>query len=265
MSDKDRCSDHGRAMKWDDSFCFRCHSEVDCFTACCRDVTIFLNPLDVAAMRKALGMTSTDFLERYTVRIVHEATGVPAVVLKMREDDEKKCPFVTDEGCTVYDSRPYSCRLYPLDTEQGVEYRFLVSPQQCHGIGEPQEWTVEGWRAGQGLLQYDEPDFHVKDVMNPEQFWEGPIRDPRMQEMILMALYDPDRFREFVFKSSFLSKLHVDDDIVEKIREDDTALLYFGAQWLRFALFGKRGVFKFDRDYLEQKKKEVFQRRRDAR
>jgi Fe-S-cluster containining protein len=252
-------------MKWDDSFNFHCHPGLDCFTTCCRDVTIFLNPMDVGAMRKALGITSTDFLERYTVRIVHEKTGVPAVVLKMREDDNKKCPFVTDEGCTVYESRPYSCRLYPLDTDQGVEYRFVVTPDKCHGIGAPRQWTVETWRGGQGLLQYDEPDFHVKDVMAPEQFWEAPVRDPRMQDMILMSLYDPDRFREFIFNSSFLSKLRVDEDIIEKIRNDDVALLYFGAQWLRFVLFGKRGVFKFDREYLEQKKKEVFQRRRDAR
>lgn len=265
MNERDRCADHGRRMKWDDSFCFRCDPGVDCYTSCCRDITIFLNPLDVGAMRKALGITSGEFLERYTVRIIHEKTGVPAVVLKMREDEDKKCPFVTDEGCSVYESRPYSCRLYPLDTEQGVEYRFLVSSQQCHGIGQPQEWTIETWRGGQGLLQYDEPDFHIKDVMEPEQFWEAPIRDPRMQDMILMALYDPDRFREFIFNSSFLSKLHVDDDIIEKIRDDDLALLYFGAQWLRFALFGKRGILKFDREYLEQKKKELFQQRRDAR
>lgn len=265
MHEPDRSSDHGRRMKWDDTFCFRCDPGIDCYTSCCRDVTIFLNPLDVSNMRKALGITSGEFLERYTVRIVHEKTGVPAVVLKMREDDNRKCPFVTSEGCSVYESRPYSCRLYPLDTEQGVEYRFVVSPQQCHGIGEPQEWTVEAWRGGQGLLQYDEVDFHIKDVMEPERFWDAPIRDPRMQDMILMALYDPDRFREFVFNSSFLNKLRVDEDIIEKIREDDTALLYFAAQWLRFALFGKRGILKFDREYLEQKKKEVFQQRREAR
>jgi hypothetical protein len=60
-----------------------------------------------------------------------------------------------------------------------------------------------------------------------------------------------------VFKSSFLSKFDVDEDILKKIRDDDVALLYFGSQWLRFALFGKKGFLKIDRDYLERKKKEV--------
>ena len=78
-----------------------------------------------------------------------------------------------------------------------------------------------------------------------------------MQDMFLMALYDPDRFREFVFKSTFLQKFRIDDDILEKIREDDLALLYFGIQWLRFVFFGQKGFLKIDRDYLEKKKKEV--------
>ncbi len=40
------------------------------------------------------------------------------------------------------------------------------------------------------------------------------------------------------------------------------ALLYFAAQWLRFALFGKKGFLKIDRDYLEQKKRQVLNARR---
>jgi hypothetical protein len=49
----------------------------------------------------------------------------------------------------------------------------------------------------------------------------------------------------------------VDEDIVEKIRNEDVALLYFAGQWLRFALFGKKGFLKIDRDYLDRKKREV--------
>jgi uncharacterized protein len=244
-------------MTWDDVFRFRCHPGIDCFNSCCRDVTIFLHPLDVVRLRKALGITSGQFLERHTHQVVSPLTGLPAVVLKMRDDDAKRCPFVTDQGCGVYEDRPYSCRLYPLDTEQGVEYSFIVNPDTCHGLCEEQEWTVERWRKEQGLYDYDELDHNLKDVMHAHEQWEAAIQDERMQSMFLMAVYDPDRFREFVFNSSFLSKFHVDADIVEKIRNEDVALLYFAAQWLRFALFGKKGFLKIDRDYLEQKKKEV--------
>jgi hypothetical protein len=39
------------------------------------------------------------------------------------------------------------------------------------------------------------------------------------------------------------------------------SLLYFGSQWLRFVLFGQKGFLKIDRDYLEQKKREVLSRK----
>jgi hypothetical protein len=116
---------------------------------------------------------------------------------------------------------------------------------------------VERWRKEQGLYVYDDLDHNLKDVMSADQVWEQKIADSRMQDMFVMAIYDVDRFREFVFESSFLKKFHVDDDILEKIREDDVSLLYFAGQWLRFAFFGKKGFLKIDRDYLEHKKQIV--------
>lgn len=252
-----------RVMTWDDTFSFKCHSGIDCFNSCCRDVTIFLSPLDVVRLRTALGITSTEFIEDYAHLVVSQKSGMPALILKMTDTEEKKCPFVGEQGCKVYESRPYSCRLYPLDTEQGVEYRFIVDPGKCHGLLESEERTVEQWRREQGLLDYDDIDHNLGDVMNADQVWEDKINDPRMQDMILMALYDVDRFREFVFKSSFLKKFQVDDDIVDKIKEDDISLLYFASQWLRFALFGRKGFLKIDRDYLEKKKREVLSSKRE--
>ncbi len=263
MQIKDRPSPDNPLMTWDDAFTFRCHPGIDCYNSCCRDVTIFLNPFDIGRLRTALGISSTDFLEDYTVRVVSDATGIPAVVLKMKDEPEKRCPFVSDEGCSVYEARPYSCRLYPLDTDQGVEFRFIIDAQKCHGLNETEDWTVERWRREQGLDLYDEIDHQLADVMRANETWEAPIRDPRMQDMFHMALYDPDRFREFVFNSSFLRKFKVDEDILERIREDEVALLYFAAQWLRFALFGKKGFLKLDRDYLDRKKKEVLGGRRN--
>jgi len=49
----------------------------------------------------------------------------------------------------------------------------------------------------------------------------------------------------------------VDEDIVEKKLDDDVALLVFASKWLRFALFGKKGFLKIDREHLERKKPEV--------
>lgn len=251
------CAEAQRVMTWDDTFTFRCYPGIDCFNSCCRDVTIFLHSLDVINLRRRLGMNSEDFLEQYTHIVVSPTSGLPAVVLRMQENEAKTCPFVTPQGCSVYEDRPYSCRLYPLDTEQGVEYTFIVSAERCHGLRESEMWTVERWRKEEGLYAYDDPDHNLKDVMHADQQWEQKIADPRMQDMYLMALYDLDRFREFVFKSTFLHKFRVDDDILERIKTDDLALLYFAAQWLRFVLFGKKGFLKIEPEYLDRKKKEI--------
>lgn len=257
MKLQDPASKESRLMTWDDTFRFRCHQKIDCFNSCCRDVTILLNPMDVVRLRKKLGISSTDFIETYTHLLVSRQSGLPALALKMSQDEHKQCQFVRENGCSVYDSRPYSCRLYPLDTEQGVEYTFAVDENRCHGLCESQEWTVERWRNEQGLYDYDDIDHNLKDVMHADMLWEEKIVDQRMQDMFLMAVYDVDRFREFVFESSFLKKFNIDDDILQKIKNDDVAMLYFASQWLRFVLFGQKGFLKIDKDFLELKKKEV--------
>jgi len=249
-------------MTWDDEFRFRCHAEIDCYNTCCCDVNIFLNPLDIMRLRTALGVNSTVFLETYTHKLVSQTTGMPAVALKMSKDAAKSCPFVTAQGCSVYESRPYSCRLYPLDTKDGIEFRMTVSPDVCHGLQEHEAWTVELWRKEQGLYYYDDPDRNLKDVMNPDRVWESKIADPRMQDMILLSFYDPDKFRKFIFESSFLRKFKIDNDILDKVREDDLALLYFAGHWMRFALFGKIDFLNMDKDYLEEKKKETLEKKR---
>ena len=88
-------------------FAFRCHPGISCFTQCCRDVTIALTPYDVLRLRKALGISSYEFLEKYTLIIPKKNRLIPLVVLKMNDED-KKCPFVIEEGCRVYQERPWA-------------------------------------------------------------------------------------------------------------------------------------------------------------
>jgi hypothetical protein len=59
---------------------------------------------------------------------------------------------------------------------------------------------------------------------------------PHMQ-MFMMSCYNTDRFRQFVFRSGFLTKFHVDTAEQTALREDDEHLLQFAFQWLKFALF----------------------------
>ena len=57
-------------------------------------------------------------------------------------------------------------------------------------------------------------------------------------DMFHTAAYDIDKFRRFVFESKFLKLYEVDDETIESIKNDDTALLKFAFRWLRFSMFG---------------------------
>ncbi|MGD9278343.1 MAG: YkgJ family cysteine cluster protein, partial [Desulfobacterales bacterium] len=55
--------------------------------------------------------------------------------------------------------------------------------------------------------------------------------------------YNIDKFKQFVFESSFLNRYAIDPATVEKIRKDEIALLKFGLKWLKDVLY-KEGSFK---------------------
>ena len=58
-------------------------------------------------------------------------------------------------------------------------------------------------------------------------------------EMFYTACFDLDSFRRFVFSTTFISRFELDEDLVERIKTDDEALLRFAFRWLRFALFAE--------------------------
>ena len=67
---------------------------------------------------------------------------------------------------------------------------------------------------------------------------EGP-QGPKAR-MAFMATYNIDRFREFVFNSSFLKRYKVKSVILKKIESDDGELLKFGLGWVKFFLWGAK-------------------------
>ncbi len=107
-----------RKLSVKDKFKFSCHKGLACFGQCCSDVNIFLTPYDVLRMRKALGLASGKFLKKYTATFLTEQK-LPLVLLKMNDDDRKTCPFVSTEGCIIYNDRPWPCRMYPVGVTSG--------------------------------------------------------------------------------------------------------------------------------------------------
>jgi hypothetical protein len=67
------------------------------------------------------------------------------------------------------------------------------------------------------------------------------------KKMFFLISYNIDKFREFVFESTFLERYEIDDNTVENIRKDEIELLKFGLRWLKDVLF-KEGGFKVKKE-----------------
>ncbi|MBI5665153.1 MAG: YkgJ family cysteine cluster protein, partial [Nitrospirae bacterium] len=61
----------------DTKFKFRCHKGIKCFTHCCSNIEILLTPYDVVRLRKRLGISSGEFLEKYSFIKIDEKSSHP--------------------------------------------------------------------------------------------------------------------------------------------------------------------------------------------
>jgi len=223
-------------------FKFRCHPGVPCFTACCGKTTIILTPYDILRLKERLRIKSGEFLKEYTRQEPHDKSGLPMVIMDM-DRFNGVCPFVRPvTGCTVYRDRPATCRYYPIGqgtliTDKGVEeFYFYVREEHCRGYEEEAEWTVASWREDQGVDKYDEMNLEWKTMMLRRAPDGGPVTDERGNNLFYMVMYDLDQFRRFVFESPFLKVFSVDEDMQQRIWEDDVELLKFGYQYVKSAL-----------------------------
>ena len=227
-------------------FKFRCHPDIACFTKCCSDINIILTPYDILRMKNRLGMTSDEFLLNYT-RYEHlDKIGLPVVVMNMKEGDEKSCPFVTPEGCTIYSDRPVTCRYYPVGfaankhelAKDQDEFYFFVKEDHCLGFQEDTEWTIQGWREDQEPDLYDELNKEwIEIIALKKAMGEREVPEESLK-LFFMVSYNLDQFWKFVFESSFLEKYSVDKETAEKMKDDEAELMRFGLMWLKRTLFG---------------------------
>ena len=80
--------DHCQPLAAAEKFCFACHPGVACFTECCRQLDLALTPYDVLRLRKRVGLTSSEFLAKYTLIPFTQDQKVPVPLLKMRATAE---------------------------------------------------------------------------------------------------------------------------------------------------------------------------------
>ncbi len=238
-----------RQLEKNETFGFTCHPGVPCFNSCCADINIVLTPADVLRLARRIGMETRQFLETHTTNPITRDLKIPMVMLRMTNKEGKPCPFVGEEGCTVYEDRPWACRMYPLGMaipparagEESDPMFFVFEDDHCKGRDQSdrKDWTAEKWRRDQGVDDHEALEAGFRDLVSHPWFIGGRTLDPKRMHMLYMGCYDLDTFRAFVFESSFLDRFEIDAGELEEIKTNDEALLKFAFRWLRFALFAE--------------------------
>ncbi len=100
------------------------------------------------------------------------------------------------------------------------------------------------WRRDQGVDRHDEINDEWTDLVVRKRSFPPNIKmTEQSKQMFFLSSYNLDKFRRFIFESSFLERYDIDADTLKKIKNDEVELLNFGMRWLKFILF-KQGEFK---------------------
>lgn len=234
-----------RRLRPGDIFSFSCNRALACFNSCCSGKHLPVTPYDIVRLKGALGVNSDVFLSRYTSYRLDKESGFPIISLRMEGDSKKACPFLSREGCSVYKDRPTACRLFPLarlsgpgdDDSANEEIFYMLEVKGCLGAKEKKSWSVEEWLRSQCLDDY----IRMNDMMLPIIF--HPLRerktilDASQLQKVIVACYNLDVFREFVFETEFLDIYGIEDETIMRIERDDVSLLILAFAYLRRSLF----------------------------
>jgi len=230
----------------DASFGFGCNVSKSCLNACCTDLHLVLSPYDVLRLRRRLAVSSGDFLRDHTETVEMPQTRFPILQLRMQRGD-KLCPWASSAGCTVYTDRPGACRAYPLgrtaqlgEHGQVVEQVVVQREPHCLGFAETQQWTSARWFEDQQLAPYNQWQDRFTALVARVRL-TGRTLNEQQRGNVRMALYELDRFREFVRQRQLLRQLRVSRERQRAILDNDEGTLGFGLEWLALLFSGGFG------------------------
>lgn len=257
----------------DDEFQFRCHPGISCFNECCRNTDIQLLPYDIIRLKNRKETTSYDFVARYTLPFQMDHHGMPGLKLRTRPGT-RECVFLSEEGCTVYEDRPTACRYYALgsmgvrkkDSSTVEDMYFVVREPHCKGHEEPKTQTVGEYRKEQGVDKYDAMNREWRDIILKKRSSGPTVGAPsgRSLQLYDMCSYDMDKFREFIQTPGFTDIFDADVIGMDRLLEDEEALLAFAMRFLKQVLFGEMTIPQREgarEARLEQRRSRIQERR----
>lgn len=247
----------------DDEFQFDCHPGISCFNACCKNIDITILPYDILRLKNRLGISSSQWVNSYTVPFPMDQHQLPGLKLATQEGS-KACVFLNKDGCQVYEDRPTACRYYALGSmgirREGKAYvedvYFKVREDHCRGHDEPKKQTVGEYRKSQGVEKYDEMNRDWRDIILKKRSSGPTVGAPseRSLQLFDMCSYDIDSFENFVKSDGFKKLFTLDEQTRNEIENDQEALLLFAARFLKQVLFGEMSI-EMNKDAIDERVK----------
>ena len=230
---------------------FRCYKGIECFNACCRDIDITLTPYDILRLKQRLGITSTEFLAKYTYPFEFGKNSIAGVKM-LPVEGGTECRFMTEEGCSVYQDRPTACRYYPVGllSLRRADENFdrasyaLVKEDHCKGHLEEREITIRDYRKEQGVEEYDEFNKAWYELILKKKSGGPGVGKPNEMslQLFFMASFNFDMLRKFVLSDNFKATYDLPEETYAEVAEDDIALMKLGNRLMRQALFGEKTI-----------------------
>jgi Fe-S-cluster containining protein len=230
---------------------FHCHKGIACFNACCRNIDITLTPYDILRLKRRLGLSSGEFVSRYTVPFAMDHHNMPGLKMATRPN-APECIFLEEGGCGVYEDRPVACRYYALgsmgvrkkDEPQVEDVYFIVGEDHCLGHQEPRRLTVAEYRQEQGCEEYDEANSAWRDIILKKRSSGPTVGAPseRSLQLFDMCSYDTDSFREFIQIDGFEKVFELSEEEKKLLIDDEDELLQFACRFLKQVLYGEHSI-----------------------
>lgn len=237
----------------DSAFTFACGPDSPCFNACCSELRLPITPYDMLRLRLNLGIPSATVAKNFLETNFIENTGLPLPLLKMIPLPGEPCPFRTPVGCSVYEDRPSACRAYPLGRgtrleNYGVRERFfIVKEDYCLGFDAKKTYTPLSWLKTQGLTPFNFFNDLYMRLVSLIAAGNEPVSE-KIGKMAFLALYQTDKFREFILKFDLFSHLDLETErfnlILADSLEGQEARLKFGMDWMELIIFGQADNLK---------------------
>lgn len=177
-------------------------------SACCQGMgnSILLDPLDIYRLKSSLDKTFEQLLADHIELTVVDGIILPN--LKMVGSQER-CSFLNQEGrCTIHESRPGVCRLFPLGRYyENNNFRYFLQVHEC-SMPNKTKVKVSKWVATTDLKSYETfvKDWHY--FLNAVEDMIIQKKDEALTKKVNMLLLNQFFIQEYEKDNSFYQQFN---------------------------------------------------------